>query len=124
MSQLLAAIELEPPKANTSKTSLQLPPPLSHQARSRASSDTPPDVVLEVNPIAEELDPRLLSKGRIIIVIAALSGVNLLSSLSTGLITTGLPRLAADIGLPGNLLLWSGSIFLIFDFSVSFFIST
>ncbi|UKZ82606.1 hypothetical protein TrVFT333_010399 [Trichoderma virens FT-333] len=56
-------------------------------------------------PTADE-QTLILSNGRTVIVIAALSAVNFLSSLSTGLLTIGLPRMALDIGLPEYLIAW------------------
>ncbi|EHK20863.1 uncharacterized protein TRIVIDRAFT_192541 [Trichoderma virens Gv29-8] len=53
----------------------------------------------------------ILSNGRTVIVIAALSAVNFLSSLSTGLLTIGLPRMALDIGLPEYLIAWPSSVY-------------
>lgn len=43
---------------------------------------------------------------RTMIAVAALAGVNLLSSLSTGLLTVGLPRMALDVDLSQELLIW------------------
>jgi hypothetical protein len=63
--------------------------------------DSPPDA-----PVVMESEATSLSKGRTIIVIAALAGVNFLSSLTNGLLTVGLPRIANDIGLAEHLLLW------------------
>lgn len=53
-----------------------------------------------------ELDTEFLPRGRAIIVIASLAGVNFLSSLTNGLLTVGLPRMALDVALPQHLLLW------------------
>jgi hypothetical protein len=55
---------------------------------------------------AADLEPNSLTHGRSIIVIAALTGINFLSSMSTSLLTVGLPRMAVDVKLPTNLLLW------------------
>lgn len=43
--------------------------------------------------------------------IAVLTGTAFASSLSTGLLTIGLPRIAADVELPEHLLLWPSSVF-------------
>lgn len=47
-----------------------------------------------------------LSKGRTVTIIATLTGTTVVSSFSTGLLTVGLPRMALDLNLPPNLLLW------------------
>lgn len=49
----------------------------------------------------------VLSRGHTIFVIANLTGIALASSMSTGLLTIGLPRIATDLTLSQNLLLWS-----------------
>lgn len=58
-----------------------------------------------------ELDTEFLPRGRAIIVIASLAGVNFLSSLTNGLLTVGLPRMALDVALPQHLLLWPSSVY-------------
>ncbi|RDW63556.1 hypothetical protein BP6252_11101 [Coleophoma cylindrospora] len=58
-------------------------------------------------PLIEESESGRLPKGRVIITVATLTGVNFLSSLSTGLLTVGLPRMAADVELAEHLLLWN-----------------
>jgi MFS family permease len=45
------------------------------------------------------------------IITLQLSGTNFLSSLATGLLTVGLPSIAADLGLPAELLLWPASVY-------------
>jgi hypothetical protein len=47
-----------------------------------------------------------LSKGWTILVITTLTGMTLASSISTGLLTIGLPIMATDLELPENLLFW------------------
>lgn len=63
---------------------------------------------IEVTPILPTVveGPARISKERSIIVIATLSAVSFLSSLSTGLLTIGLPRMAVDIGLQDYLIAW------------------
>ena len=100
MSQTLVTIELEPPMS----IGIQ---PLVNQTLTQAS--TAPSDELRGNIAvyrAADLAPNFLPHGRSIIVIAALTGINFLSSMSTGLLTVGLPRMAADVKLPANLLLW------------------
>ena len=53
-----------------------------------------------------ESAPTTLSKGRSIIVITQLAGINFLTSFSNGLVTVGLPAIAAALHLEHRLLLW------------------
>lgn len=61
-------------------------------------------------PPEEVLIPTL-RKSRTIILIAALTGIDFVSSVSDGLVTIGLPQMGVDIGLPANLLLWPSSVY-------------
>lgn len=54
-----------------------------------------------------EAPGEVLSRGHTIFVIANLTGIAFASSMSTGLLTVGLPRIATDLTLSQNLLLWS-----------------
>ncbi|KAI1245072.1 hypothetical protein MGN70_011960 [Eutypa lata] len=45
------------------------------------------------------------------LIIVTLSGLTLTSSMTTGLLTVGLPRMAADLSLSDSLLLWPASIY-------------
>jgi hypothetical protein len=47
-----------------------------------------------------------LSRARAVILIATLTGITFVGSMSGGLLTVGLPSIATDLGLPDNLLLW------------------
>lgn len=62
--------------------------------------------VASMLPTAVERPAHALSKQRTITTIATLSAVCFLSSLSTGLLTIGLPRMAVEIGLPDYLIAW------------------
>lgn len=48
----------------------------------------------------------VLSRTRAVILITALTGITFVGSMSGGLLTIGLPEIAADLKLPENLLLW------------------
>jgi lipid-binding SYLF domain-containing protein len=48
----------------------------------------------------------VLSRARAVILITALTGITFVGSMSGGLLTIGLPGIAADLKLPENLLLW------------------
>jgi hypothetical protein len=47
-----------------------------------------------------------LSKTETVLIIFTLTGITFANSMSTGLFTIGIPRIAVDIKLPENLLLW------------------
>lgn len=55
---------------------------------------------------AFEVQDVVLSRTRAVILIATLSGITFVGSMSGGLLTIGLPWIAADLNLPDNLLLW------------------
>jgi hypothetical protein len=100
MSQTLVTIELEQSLVNGIS-------PFVDRMLSQAPSD--PSHRLHrnlVEPRRADSGPHFLPHGRSIIVIAALTGISFLSSMSTGLVTVGLPRMAADVKLPAHLLLW------------------
>lgn len=47
-----------------------------------------------------------LSTSRSVVIISILTGIAAMTSMSTGILTVGLPVIAHDIGLSGSLLLW------------------
>lgn len=55
---------------------------------------------------AYEAQDAVLSRTRAVILIATLTGITFVGSMSGGLLTIGLPWIAADLNLPDNLLLW------------------
>jgi hypothetical protein len=62
----------------------------------------------QVPSIENDDDDRFkdLSRGNAAILITTLSGITFVGSMSGGLLTVGLPTIATDLDLPGNLLLW------------------
>lgn len=64
------------------------------------------DLPLKTPSSGAEPDTTRPLRKRIAIVIAALTGVNFFSSLSSGLLTVGLPLIASDTALPEHLQLW------------------
>jgi hypothetical protein len=110
MAELLSAIELVPTKRNEF---LSTPPRNSISASaylpasSRAAEDAKSSSSLQI-PI--DLEDGTLKEGRIIVIIAALTGVNFLCSLSNGFITIGLPKIASDLSLPQHLMLWPAAV--------------
>ncbi|GFF61669.1 putative transporter [Aspergillus lentulus] len=60
----------------------------------------------------ESTNPALsLSRAAATILICTLAGITFVGSMSTGLLTIGLPRMANDLHLPDNLLLWPSSVY-------------
>ena len=61
--------------------------------------------------LLRQADANDLSTARAALTIATLTGITLVSSFSTGLLTVGLPRMAKDVDLPASLLLWPASVY-------------
>ena len=80
-------------------TSIELEEP--SQVSIALSSTSPITTLRDHEPASSTL-----SKGRSIIVITQLAGINFLTSFSNGLVTVGLPTIAAVLHLDHNLLLW------------------
>lgn len=59
-----------------------------------------------INIQVMESNPVVLKKGRSLIVITVLSLVLFVNSVSTGILTVGIPRIATDLELSEGLLLW------------------
>lgn len=101
MSQSKVTVERDGALASDADASSNLPD-LTHDSSS--------DIALEQIQSEPPTDVRSLTSSpagkRIIIVVATLTGVNFLSSLSNGLLTVGLPRIASDTALPEHLQLW------------------
>ena len=86
----------------TAEVSLSSLQPVSSQDEARRQTDQEP----LHNVAAKEL-----SVARTAVVIATLTGTTVVSSFSNGLLTVGLPRMAKDVNLPANLLLWPASVY-------------
>ena len=110
MLQNLSAIELEP--INPAKAQPG-PEPKSGKSAHQILQGTNDRIgtVAANSPTHERDDDRILKKGRSIIVIAILTLVLFVNSVSTGFLTVGIPRMAADLKLPDNLLLWPQSVY-------------
>lgn len=69
-----------------------------------------PKSLLSQGPLPDggthEVRDVVLSRTRAVILIATLTGITFVGSMSGGLLTIGLPWIAADLDLPENLLLW------------------
>ena len=75
-----------------------------------AKEDEQPIVYTDRDP-APHPSPVGVSKARSAVIIATLTGTTVVSSFSNGLLTIVLPRMARDISLPVNLLLWPASVY-------------
>lgn len=64
----------------------------------RLSLDPTLEVVTDV--------PTNVSRSRATAITVILTGVSFLNTMGSGLLTVGLPRIASDLDLPENLLLW------------------
>ena len=78
---------------------------ISHNVSLSAVARSERHEVPAIVPLLDE-GTQTLSNRRTITIIATLTGLNFLSSLSTGLLTIGLPQIAVEVGLPGYLLSW------------------
>ena len=59
----------------------------------------------------QDYDSQMLPQGRSLIVITQLAGINFITSFNNGLLTVGIPAIAADLHLRHSLLLWPNSAF-------------
>jgi hypothetical protein len=81
--------------------------PRRSQASTRqeqSQNQYPIDQFLQEN--AGETTFPTLSKAETVLIISTLTGITAANSMSTGLFTIAIPRIAEDINLPDNLLLW------------------
>jgi len=67
----------------------------------------PADIINQLEPTARNH----VKTARAILIILQVSLVNFFTSLTTGLIVVGLPRIAADLDLPTRLYLWPSSVY-------------
>lgn len=74
---------------------------------SRTITLVPPQPAIVV--YNDEVVAPALPKGRSIIVITQLAGINFITSFSNGLVTVGLPAMSTALGLDPSLLLWPAS---------------
>ena len=102
MSQVTTAVELWPigstqdkPTQNLQKTSSQTLVSLRDESPARSGPPNQPSQVSTPLP-----------NGRVILVTTQLTLVGLVGSMSSGLLTVGIPRMAADLGLSSQLIYW------------------
>lgn len=98
-TQTVTSIELTPLGNGSSE-----PPQTVLASAAKVTSDRP-DLV-GISSQDEERNNPTLPKGRYIIVIAQLAGINFITSFSNGLITVSLPVMSAALDLQRSLLLW------------------
>ena len=114
MSELLSTIDVVPAKSSNSSTAPPFnvnSPHVSYgSTNSLATVDT--EVVSRRSPqVPLDLEDGGLKKARVIVVISALTGISFLSSLTNGFIAIGLPRIASDLSLPTNLIIWPSAVY-------------
>lgn len=61
---------------------------------------------LPFNTLSAPSDGNQVTRGRIILIIAQLVAVNVFASMSSGLLTVAIPRMAVDLDLPSQLIYW------------------
>ena len=111
MLQNLSAIELEPISPGTTSASPQQRSASLGHLSLQGNNDRTGNYATANHSSHGPDDDLVLKKGRSIIVIAILTLVLVLNSVSTGFLTVGIPRMAADLELPNNLLLWPQSVY-------------
>jgi hypothetical protein len=113
MLELWSSIEFVPANSHDSSPApaLNLPSVSSPEhTGSRATANA--QLVSESSlRVPFDLENGGLKQGRIVVIIAVLTGVNFLSSLSNGFITIGLPRIASELSLPEHLMLWPSAVY-------------
>ncbi|OBT78511.1 hypothetical protein VF21_00985 [Pseudogymnoascus sp. 05NY08] len=113
MLELLSSVEFVPAKSQDSSPAPALNLPfvssLEH-AESRAIANVQ---LVPESPISapSDLDDGGPKQGRIVVIIAVLTGVNFLSSLTNGFITIGLPRISSELSLPEHLMVWPSAVY-------------
>ena len=100
MSQTLTTIELD---------AISTSPELGNSEF--CQTFTPPYPAMTSTPSAQSSyidgsNTPILPRGRAIIVIVVLAGIEVLNSLSNGLLNVALPRMAVDLELPDHLMFW------------------
>jgi len=103
MLQALDAVELESMGPSNTLTTAKSTQGAQLTVRSTSGNLQDGSAILPQDATPESA---VLEKGRSIIVIFLLTAVMFMNSMSTGFITVGLPRIAADLDLSENLLLW------------------
>lgn len=96
---------------DTQDLMLQAEPPAGVQQNPETEPE--PDVA-PANGVAIKSNGEILRPPRISrswIVITQLAGINFITSFSNGLLTVGLPAMAADLSLDGSLLVWPASVY-------------
>lgn len=97
-------------QASASETDDSYPSSLARWSSDGSRRLSQPGSLLSQGPVpaegAYEVQDVVLSRTRAVILIATLTGITFVGSMSGGLLTIGLPWIAADLNLPENLLLW------------------
>lgn len=89
--------------ATQTVTSIELDVPVTVLAASANATSDRPDLIVGSN---DDSSKPILPKGRSMIVIAQLAGINFITSFSNGLVTVSLPAISTALSLERSLLLW------------------
>jgi hypothetical protein len=113
MLELLSSIEFVPVNNHDSSSAPALNlPSVSDPDRTGSRATANAQLASESSLcIPFDLEDGGMKQGRIVVIIAVLTGVNFLSSLSNGFITIGLPRIASELSLPEHLMLWPSAVY-------------
>ncbi len=118
---------LLPPRSTSARTSI--PPrsdddlgyvdddviPVRHRAAAPAAAgDYDESSAHVIEPLSHTLDGASLASA--LAVIGMLTGVTFVTSVSSGIVTIGLPRITEELGLPESLMLWSVRLCVILPF--------
>jgi len=109
MSEFLTVIELVPTKRVETAEFFSTPPQNSITVAPVLAAEDAKSTSSLRNPI--DLENRSLKEGRIIVIIASLTAVNFLGSLCNGFLTIGLPKIASDLSLSEDLILWPSAVY-------------
>lgn len=100
-TQTITSIELEPLDGGSTELNSQVPASVL-SISANATSDRP-DLIVGSNTNSSK---PILPRGRSVIVIAQLAGINFITSFSNGLVTVSLPAISTALSLRRSLLLW------------------
>ncbi|KAF5572103.1 aminotriazole resistance, partial [Fusarium pseudocircinatum] len=86
----------------------------ANQVNSTNDSDAqlnPPAPEEQNAPRAQDSSGLGISKTRGVIVIVTLAGISFLNTMGSGILIAALPKIAADVGLSENLILWPAAVY-------------
>ncbi|KFY79779.1 hypothetical protein V499_01275 [Pseudogymnoascus sp. VKM F-103] len=113
MLELLSSVEILPTKSHGPSPSpaVSLPSVSSPEHAGSRSIENVQLVPESPIPAPFDIEDGGPKQGRIVVIIAVLTGVNFLSSLTNGFITIGLPRISSELSLPEHLMVWPSAVY-------------